>query len=131
MNSYATTAFHYFKCIRENIPTIVCLYFGIVLAHFACSNIYPTWCCNNSLYGFIMTPFMIVTPHCEALRWIIHYTGEQIRNVWLWIGGYLIYYITSIVTQYFTTFRANVRPNDVNSNTTGNVETEETVRRRT
>jgi hypothetical protein len=57
-----------------------------------------------------MTPFMVVTPHCEALRWVMHYTGEQIRNVWLWIGSYLVYYITSTVTPYITNFRTNEEP---------------------
>ena len=107
MSNYVTTITQYFQCIKANIPTIVCVYFGIVLAHFICSNVYPIWCCKNTWYGFIMTPFMVVTPHCEALRWVMHYTGEQIRNVWLWIGSYLVYYVTSSVTPYITNFRTN------------------------
>jgi len=55
-----------------------------------------------------MTPFMIVTPHCEALRWILHYTGEQIRNVWLWLGGYLVWYMGNKITPFINMFRTNV-----------------------
>ena len=142
MNTYLTTANYYFQRIRENIPTVVSVYFGIVLTHYVCSNIYPLWCCKLTFFGFIMTPFMIVTPHCEALRWIIHYTGEQIRNVWLWIGGYLVYYVTSTITPYLTNFRANIGPSDTNvvnletniEETNDNTEEnniEETIRRRT
>ena len=36
---------------------------------------------------------MTVTPHCEALRWTIHFTGEKIRNAWFWLAGYLVSYI--------------------------------------
>ena len=51
---------------------------------------------------------MIVTPHCEALRWILHYTGEQIRNVWLWLGGYLVWYMGNKITPFINMFRTNV-----------------------
>ena len=142
MSTYVTTIIHLFQCIKANIPNIVCVYFGIVMAHFICSNVYPVWCCNNTWYGFIMTPFMVVTPHCEALRWVMHYTGEQIRNVWLWIGSYLVYYITSTVTPYITNFRTNEEPRveedniiseDTNSNIDENLNNEHNngMRRRT
>jgi hypothetical protein len=142
MSTYVTTIIHLFQCIKANIPNIVCVYFGIVMAHFICSNVYPVWCCNNTWYGFIMTPFMVVTPHCEALRWVMHYTGEQIRNVWLWIGSYLVYYITSTVTPYITNFRTNEEPRveedniiseDTNTNIDENLNNEHNngMRRRT
>jgi hypothetical protein len=130
MNSYLTTASYYFQRIRDNIPTVVFVYFGIVLAHYISSNVYPIWCCNNTLIGFIMTPFMIVAPHCEALRWIIHYTGEQIRNVWWWLAGYLVYYVTSTITSYLANFRVNVRPDSENNHNIS-LDTEENVKRRT
>ena len=97
--------------LKNNVPVVVGVYFAIVLAHFVCSNIYPTLCCKMSVWGFIMSPFMAVTPHCEALRWIIHYTGEQIRNVWLWLGGYLIWYFGNNITPFILNFSKNVSPN--------------------
>jgi hypothetical protein len=48
-----------------------------------------------------MAPFIVVTPHCQGLRWIIHYTGDQIRNTWIWVGSYLVYYIGKFITPYF------------------------------
>lgn len=93
--------------LKQNVPVVVGVYFAIVLAHFICSNIYPTFCCNMSVWGFIMSPFMAVTPHCEALRWVIHYTGEQIRNAWLWLGGYLIWYFGTNITPFIRNFREN------------------------
>ena len=50
---------------------------------------------------------MVVTPHCEGLRWIIHYTGDQIRNSWIWLGGYLVWYFGNQITPYINTFRTN------------------------
>ena len=50
---------------------------------------------------------MVVTPHCEGLRWVIHYTGDQIRNTWIWLGGYLVWYFGNQITPYINTFRTN------------------------
>ena len=93
--------------IRGNIPSVILVYFGAVLIHFASSNIYPSICCPMTFWGFIRAPFMVVTPHCEGLRWIIHYTGEQIRNVWVWLGGYLVWYVGNRITPFINTFRTN------------------------
>jgi len=49
-----------------------------------------------------MSPFMVIAPHCEGLRWIIGFTGTQIRNMWLWIGGYLICYADGIIRDNLT-----------------------------
>jgi hypothetical protein len=91
--------------LKRNVPVVVGVYFAVVIAHFACSNLYPTLCCNMSVWGFVMSPFMAVTPHCEALRWVIHYTGGQIRNVWIWLGGYLVLYFGNIITPFILNFR--------------------------
>lgn len=47
-----------------------------------------------------MMPFMIVTPHCSALRWIIQHTGEQIGRWWIWLGGYLVLHVTKTIPAY-------------------------------
>ena len=101
------TLYSIFEQVRRNIPSVILVYFGVVFVHFVSSNIYPSLCCSFTVWGFIMTPFMAVTPHCEGLRWLIHYTGEQIRNAWIWLGGYLIWYVTSYITPFITTFRTN------------------------
>ena len=101
------TLYSIFEQVLRNIPSVIFVYFGVTLVHFISSNIYPSLCCSFTVWGFIMTPFMAVTPHCEGLRWLIHYTGEQIRNAWIWLGGYLIWYVTSYITPFITTFRTN------------------------
>jgi hypothetical protein len=58
-------------------------------------------CCGNTLWGIVMSPFMVVTPHCEALRWTIHFTGDKIRNAWFWLAGYLVSYIGVKISPLF------------------------------
>jgi len=119
MNSYfcnaRNTCSYLYDKIRGNIPSVILVYFGAVLVHFASSNIYPSICCPKTFWGFIMTPFMVVTPHCEGLRWIVHYTGEQIRNVWIWLGGYLVWYVGNQITPFINTFRTNIYSNNNNN----------------
>tara|TARA_B100001175_G_C19366536_1_gene569684 strand:+ start:249 stop:695 length:447 start_codon:yes stop_codon:yes gene_type:complete len=123
--------------IRGNVPGVMLVYFGVIFVHFICSNIYPTMCCPWTFWGFIMSPFMVVTPHCEGLRWVIHYTGEQIRNYWIWLGGYLVWYFGNQITPYINTFRSNATVNrETNTNiieieSTTVDDNDNTVRRRT
>lgn len=76
---------------------------------------YPYMCCRPNLLGFIMTPFMVVTPHCEAMRWVIHYSGDQIRNVWIWLGGYLVVYFGQNVTPMLLKFTGTSKKNNEQS----------------
>ena len=73
------------------------VYIMFILLHYAASNIYPRMCTSLTVMGFIMSPFMVLAPHCEAMRWVIVFTGTQIRNMWIWIGGYLVYNMDAII----------------------------------
>jgi len=106
--------------VNGNVPAVMMVYFSVVFVHFVSSNIYPSLCCTWTFWGFIMSPFMVVTPHCEGLRWIIHYTGDQIRNSWVWLGGYLVWYFGNQITPYINTFRTN----DITNNASSHIEIE-------
>lgn len=91
----------YIHYLRRKVPSIVFIYLGVILVHWVSSHLYPQMCCGNTLWGIIMSPFMTVTPHCEALRWTIHFTGEKIRNAWFWLAGYLVSYIGVKISPLF------------------------------
>jgi len=122
LDSFRTTLSLFYDSIQGNIPAVFLVYFSVVFIHFIASNIYPSMCCSWTMWGFIMSPFMAVTPHCEGLRWVIHYTGEQIRNTWVWLGGYLVYYFSSKITPYINTFRAVSSNNRESDSSTTNVD---------
>ena len=94
------TVMNWFNKTTIYIPTLVFVYIGVSLLHFACANLYPYLCTPVTLIGLFMTPFMVVTPHCLAIRWVIDWTGNQICNAWIWLGGYLVYYIGKYITPY-------------------------------
>jgi hypothetical protein len=76
------------------------VYIMFILLHYAASNLYPCMCTPLTVMGFIMSPFMVLAPHCEAMRWVIGFTGTQIRNMWIWIGGYMVYNMDAIITSH-------------------------------
>ena len=47
------------------------VYIMFILLHYAASNIYPCMCTPLTVMGFVMSPFMVLAPHCEAMRWVI------------------------------------------------------------
>ena len=94
----------------------VYVYLSIVLLHYGAANLYPRMCTPVTIIGFIMSPFMVIAPHCEGLRWIIGFTGTQIRNMWLWIGGYLICYADGIIRDNLTA-KSDKQTNIIDVNT--------------
>ena len=79
----------------------IMMYAAIVLLHYSAANLYPRMCTPVTVIGFIMSPFMVIAPHCSGLRWLITFTGTQIQNMWLWVGGYLICYADGVVRDNF------------------------------
>jgi len=85
-----------------NTAIIILKGFGIylvwILLHYFSSHLYIKFCVPNTLLGFIMSPFMISTPHCQGLRWVVYNAANIINNMWILIGAwiYSILWITSI-----------------------------------
>lgn len=65
------------------------LYLLWICLHYFSSHLYVKFCVPNTLYGFIMSPFMITTPHCQGLRWIVYNAANVINNMWLLIGAWI------------------------------------------
>ena len=45
------------------------------------AHLYVKFCVPNSFIGFIMSPLMISTPHCQGLRWMLR--GHTINNIFI------------------------------------------------
>lgn len=60
-----------------------------IIVHYNASNLYPKFCAELSMFGFIKSIFVAQSPHCIALRWIIYNGGLAINSMWvsiaLWI----------------------------------------------
>jgi hypothetical protein len=57
-----------------------------IMLHFVASHVYINVCVPQTLWGFIISPFMSLTPQCQSLRWIIYNGGNVINNMWIVLG---------------------------------------------
>lgn len=65
------------------------IYIVWILLHYIASHLYTNLCVPNTIYGFVMSPFMVTAPHCQGLRWIVYNGSNIITNMWVILGTWL------------------------------------------
>jgi len=65
------------------------IYFLWICLHYFSAHLYVKFCVPNTIVGFMMSPFMISTPHCQGLRWIVYNAANIINNMWILIGAWI------------------------------------------
>ena len=80
---------NYFFVFIHYILKVSGIYISWIILHFIASHLYTRFCVPNSIIGFLMSPFLTATPHCQGLRWIIYNAANVINNMWLVLGAWL------------------------------------------
>lgn len=65
------------------------IYLLWIILHYFASHLYVKLCVPSTLFGFIMSPFMTATPHCQGLRWIVYNAANMINNMWIVFGAWI------------------------------------------
>ena len=65
------------------------IYLLWIFLHYMASHLYVRLCVPSTLFGFIMSPFMTATPHCQGLRWIVYNAANMINNMWIVFGAWI------------------------------------------
>jgi hypothetical protein len=65
------------------------IYLLWICLHYISSHLYIKICVPNTVIGFIMSPFMTATPHCQGLRWIVYNAANMINNMWIILGAWI------------------------------------------
>ena len=65
------------------------VYFAWIALQYSASHLYVKLCVPDTLFGFLMSPFMTATPHCQGLRWVVTNGASMINNMWIVLGGWL------------------------------------------
>ena len=60
------------------------------------SHLHTYYCVPATVFGFLVTPFLVPAPHCQALRWVIYNGGNSIMSAWFILGAWLISYLRPI-----------------------------------
>lgn len=65
------------------------IYLIWICLHYFASHMYIKFCVPSTVMGFLLSPFMVSTPHCQALRWLIHNASNMINNMWIVSGTWI------------------------------------------
>lgn len=72
------------------VKSVATLYACWIVMHYAATNLYPVVCAPPTIKGFFMSPFMVTTPPCIALRWVIESGANAITSMWVMVGAWCI-----------------------------------------
>ena len=65
------------------------IYLLWIFLHYLASHLYVRLCVPNTIIGFLISPFMTATPHCQGLRWIVYNAANMINNMWIVLGAWI------------------------------------------
>ncbi len=82
MLSYAYKVFKFIFNVTGVYLLWICL-------HYFASHLYVKLCVPNTVIGFLMSPFMTATPHCQGLRWVVYNAAHMINNMWIICGSFI------------------------------------------
>jgi hypothetical protein len=65
------------------------IYLLWICLHYLASHLYVRLCVPNTIVGFLISPFMTATPHCQGLRWVVYNAASIINNMWIVLGTWI------------------------------------------
>jgi len=74
----------------KNVFSIVGIYIIWIIIHYISSQLYLYLCVPTGLYGFLASPFLSPSLHCQTLRWCIYNGGNTITHMWLTLGSWMV-----------------------------------------
>jgi hypothetical protein len=77
------------------VKNTLLFYFGWICLHYFSVYLYQNYCTPLSFMGFLASPFLSLSPHCNALRWVINESGIIIFTMW---SALSIWVVTNILT---------------------------------
>ena len=78
------------------VARVASFYLMWVMLHFAAAHAYSHLCVPATLKGFVLSPFLVATPHCAGLRWVVVNGASSINAIWLLLGMAAIKYIAPV-----------------------------------
>ena len=66
------------------------VYTAWIFAHYVATHLYANYCTPWSLFGVFASPFLIASPHCQGLRWVIYEAGTRVGLMWGLMAGWVL-----------------------------------------
>jgi len=71
------------------IVRLIGMYCAWIIFHNIAAHLYVYLCAPLTFMGFIVTPFVVAAPHCQALRWVVYNGGITVINMWAILGAWI------------------------------------------
>lgn len=91
--SMLLTVYEYFiGIINTIVPALKWLYFISkvyiiwITIHYISCQLYVHYCVPSGITGYLLSPFLVSSPQCKALRWAFYNGGNIIDNMWNYLG---------------------------------------------
>jgi hypothetical protein len=81
--------FLYIQNIFKFIFGVAGIYLMWICLHYFASHLYIKFCVPTTVMGFLLSPFMTATPHCQGLRWVVYNAANMINNMWIVCGTWI------------------------------------------
>jgi hypothetical protein len=75
------------------------LYGAWITFHYLSGHLYTYICVPKTISGYLLSPFVVASPQCTAIRWVITKSGDNICTMWMVLGNLCITQI-DVITNY-------------------------------
>jgi hypothetical protein len=65
------------------------IYLMWIILHYLSAHLYVAWCTPMTIIGFLLSPFVVPAPHCQAFRWVIVNGSNHITTMWFTFGTWV------------------------------------------
>jgi hypothetical protein len=70
--------------------TAAWIYVAWLFIHHGAAWCYAQYCIPRTVYGLLVTPFLIPSPLCSGLRWCVVQGAEMVGHMWVAFGSWVI-----------------------------------------
>jgi len=95
-NLFFENCYYYFNLFNNGLFTTIKfiirvsgIYLLWIVLHYIAAHLYVKLCVPTTIIGFLISPFMVSTPHCLGLRWIVYNAANIITNMWVLMGAWI------------------------------------------
>jgi len=78
------------------VYSIFCICIVWIVLFYVASHVHMRFCTPTGVVGFLMTPFVVMSPHCQGLRWLIYNGGNSIVAMWFILSAWIMRYLVPI-----------------------------------
>ena len=88
-NTMNNNMFQKYKSFICSIWNIIGIYMIWIVIHYTASHMYTAYCTPYTFIGFLVSPFIVSTPHCTGLRWCISQGAHTLTAMWIVSGTWI------------------------------------------